>query len=39
MDSPPKYENVSFTHPHLIPNLYECLSSLEHQIRYFEEYW
>ncbi len=27
----------SFTHPQVVPNLYECLCSAEHQIIYFEE--
>jgi len=27
----------SFTHPQLVPNLYELLSSVEHKRRYFEE--
>jgi len=27
----------SFTHPHVVPNLYEFLSSAEHKKRYFEE--
>ncbi len=27
----------SFTHPQVVPNLYECLSSAEHKVRYFEE--
>jgi len=26
----------SFTHPHVITNLYDCLTSVEHEI-YFEE--
>jgi len=29
----------SFTHLQVVPNLYEFLSSAEHKIRYFEEYW
>ncbi len=28
----------SFTHPHVIPKLYEFLSYVEHKIRYCEEY-
>ncbi len=27
----------SLTHPHVVPNLYEFLSAVEHKIRYFEE--
>jgi len=27
----------SFTHPHVVPNLYEFLSSSEHKRRYFYE--
>ncbi len=27
----------SFTHPHVVPNLYECLCSAEHKGRYSEE--
>jgi len=27
----------SFTHPNVVPNLYECLSSVKHKRRYFEE--
>ncbi len=27
----------SFTHPHIVPNLYECLCSAEHKGRYSEE--
>jgi len=27
-----------FAHPHVVPNLYEFLSSVEHKILYFEEY-
>ncbi len=30
---------LSFTHPHVVPNLYEFLSYVEHKIRYFEEFW
>ncbi len=29
----------SFTHPQVIPNLYEFLSSVEHEIIYFEKCW
>ncbi len=29
----------SFTHPHVIPNLYKFLSYVEHKRRYFEEFW
>ncbi len=29
----------SFTHPHVISNLYEFLSYVEHKRRYFEECW
>jgi len=32
----PKMEILSFTHPHVVPNLYDFLSSAEHR-RYFEE--
>jgi len=28
-----------FTHPYVVPNLFEILSSIEHKIRYFEECW
>ncbi len=28
----------SFTHPHVIPNLYKFLSYVEHKRRYFEEF-
>jgi len=28
----------SFTHPHVVPNLYEFLYSVKHKI-YFEECW
>ncbi len=27
----------SFTHPQIVPNLYECVCSAEHKWRYFEE--
>ncbi len=27
----------SFTHPQVVPNLYECLCSAEHKGRYFED--
>ncbi len=27
----------SFTHPQVVPNLYECVCSAEHKGRYFEE--
>ncbi len=27
----------SFTHPHVVPNLNEFISAVEHKIRYFEE--
>ncbi len=27
----------SFTHPQVVPNLYECIFSAEHKGRYFEE--
>ncbi len=27
----------SFTHLHVVPNLYEFISAVEHKIRYFEE--
>ncbi len=29
----------SFTHPHLVPNLYEFLSSVKHWRRYSEEFY
>jgi len=29
----------SFTHPQVVPNLYEILSSVEHKRRYFEGCW
>ncbi len=29
----------SFTHPQVVPNLYECLCSAEHKGRYSEECW
>ncbi len=29
----------SFTHLHVIPNLYDFLFNVEHKIRYFEEFW
>jgi len=29
----------SFTHPQVVPNLYEFLSSAEHKRRYFKECW
>jgi len=36
----PKMKIVSsFTHHHVVPNLYEFLSSVEHKSRYFEECW
>jgi len=28
----------SLTHPQVVPNLYEFISSAEHKRRYFEEY-
>jgi len=28
---------LSFTHPQVVPNLYECLCSAEHRGRYSEE--
>jgi len=30
---------LSFTHPQVVPNLYEFLSSAEHKRRYFKECW
>ncbi len=34
----PKMKMLSlFTHPYVIPNLYECLCSAEHKGRYFKE--
>ncbi len=33
----PKMKILSFTHPQVDPNLYECLCSAEHKGRYFEE--
>ncbi len=36
----PKMKKLSsFTHPHVLPNLYEFLSYVEHKRRYFEECW
>ncbi len=36
----PKMKIVSsFTHPHVVPNLYEFLFYVEHKRRYFEEFW
>ncbi len=36
----PKIKSLSsFIHPHVIPNLCEFLSYVEHKIRYFEEFW
>jgi len=29
----------SFIQPQVVPNLYEFISSVEHNGRYFEEYW
>ncbi len=29
----------SFTHPQVVPNLYECLSSVQHKRRYFEDFY
>ncbi len=29
-------KNLSFTHPQVVPNLYECLCSAEHKARYSE---
>jgi len=29
----------SFTHPHVVPNLYEFLSSVELKGIYFKEFW
>jgi len=35
----PKMKILSlFPHPHVVPNLYECLCSVEHRGRYFEEF-
>ncbi len=31
------YILLSFTHPQVVPNLHECLSSAEHKRRYSEE--
>jgi len=28
----------SFTHPEVVPNLYEFISSAEHKRRYFKDY-
>jgi len=39
-DSSPKNDEEkmsSFTHPHVVPNLYEFLSSVEHKRRDFKE--
>ncbi len=33
----PKMKILSFTHPQVVPNLYECLCSAEHKGRYSEE--
>ncbi len=33
----PKMKILSFTHPQVVPNLYEFLCSVEHKGRYFEE--
>ncbi len=33
----PQRKILSFTHPLVVPNLYECLCSAEHKERYFEE--
>ncbi len=30
---------TSFTYPHVVPNLYEVPSYVEHKSRYFEECW
>jgi len=35
--SHPKRKILSFTHPQIVANLYEFLSSAEHKGRYFEE--
>jgi len=32
-------DNSPFTHPQVVPNLYEFLSSVEHKRRYFRERW
>jgi len=41
MDAPILHQKMkillSFTHPHVVANLYEFLSSTEHKGRYFEE--
>ncbi len=29
---------LSFTHPQVVPNLYECVCSAEHKVRYSEEW-
>ncbi len=34
----PKIKILSFTHPQVVPNLYECLCSAEHKGRYSEEW-
>ncbi len=34
-----KMKILSFTHPEVVPNLYEFLSAVEHKKRYFEECW
>ncbi len=33
----PKMKLLSFTHPQVFPNLYECVCSAEHKGRYSEE--
>ncbi len=33
----PKMKILSFTHPQVVPNLYECVCSAEHKGRYSEE--
>ncbi len=30
---------ILFTHPQVVQDLYELLSSTEHKIKYFEECW
>ncbi len=35
----PKMTNLLFAHPHVRPNLYDFLFSVEPKLRYFEEYW
>ncbi len=38
-ETSPKKGSLSFTHPQVVPNPYEFISSVEHKRRYFEECW